>query len=250
MALQITLLLRHRSFRGWFKATLRKISLWGLLGVWLITGCSTVSVPRSRVKKAPVQTPPSALSKPIRKEPAPAPAETTVKPPTQPATAVVFGKTDFKGVLKTNYVELAFVNLSDEEQKYYLYIGEQLGPNVLALNKKQVEPGYFFLNLPVGDYRITSISIPVGSTQAKEETRLTFRCTAGKITYIGTLEVNGVGEKIKFGGIPLIMPGFDYELNVLDERQEAFQVFHKKYPLREQKISVELMQDESPKTFR
>jgi len=155
----------------------------------------------------------------------------------------VFGKTIFKGVLKTSYVKLSFVDLRDENKKYHLYIGDKFGSKLLPWETKTVEPGYFFLDLPVSRYRIYSISIPVGSSIATEDMDIIFSNEGGKVTYIGTLEVNGVGEKIKFGGIPLLIPGFDYVMDVLDEHQEALREFQVRFPLNQQKVSINLMKD-------
>ena len=51
-----------------------------------------------------------------------------------------------------------------------------------------------------------------------------------KILYLGTLKVVGEKEKIKLGGVPIIKPGFDYSIEISDERQEAFEELQKRFP--------------------
>ncbi len=145
-------------------------------------------------------------------------------------TGIVFGKTDFKGVLKANFVKLTIENVLDSENQYLLYIGLEEGETNLPWNSKSVEPGYFFVELPHGEYRITTVSIPVGSTMAEEVMSITFFVEEDVYTYIGTLDMTGTKEKIKFGGMPVIKPGFEYQAKVIDERQEAYVEFKGSFP--------------------
>ncbi|MBI5150535.1 MAG: hypothetical protein HZA28_07185, partial [Candidatus Omnitrophica bacterium] len=95
---------------------------------------------------------------------------------------------------------------------------------------KTVNPGYFFIELPAGSYRISSIAIPVGSTLAEEDINVHFEVIPGAIVYLGTLKVQGTKERIRLGGVPVIKPGFDYDVQVLDERAEGIFAFHQRYP--------------------
>ena len=154
---------------------------------------------------------------------------------------VIFAKTDFEGVLKTNYVQLLFVDQSDSEKKYRLHIGGSIAEQNEKLSFIPVEPGYFYVELPAGKYQIPSISIPVGTTKATEEINITFEVFPGQITYLGTLHIVGTKEKIRLGGVPLIRPGFEYTYEILDERQDAVKSFQENYPNVTDQIIVNLM---------
>ena len=52
----------------------------------------------------------------------------------------------------------------------------------------------------------------------------------------------GTKEKIKLGGLPVIKPGFEYTVEVLDEREEGAEAFRRNYPNFLHDISVKLMQ--------
>jgi len=54
--------------------------------------------------------------------------------------------------------------------------------------------------------------------------------TEGVITYAGTLQINGTKEKIRLGGVPVIKPGFEYNVNIVDEREEGMSIFRGRYP--------------------
>ncbi|MBI5416307.1 MAG: hypothetical protein HZA29_05780 [Candidatus Omnitrophica bacterium] len=143
---------------------------------------------------------------------------------------VVFAKTDFQGVLKTSYVRLHFEGQGKGTRSFDLDIEGKTDGNSLIWNGKTVKPGYFFIELPVGGYRISSIAIPVGSTLAEEAINVRFEVIPGAIVYLGTLKVQGTKERIKLGGVPVIKPGFDYDVQVLDERAEGILAFHQRYP--------------------
>ncbi|MBF0618611.1 MAG: hypothetical protein HQL19_00405 [Candidatus Omnitrophica bacterium] len=133
-------------------------------------------------------------------------------------TGTIFGKTDFKGLLKAAYVRLTIVDRKDPAKQYYFFVGSHANLSVVPWGEGRViEPGYFGLSLPVGEYKVTTIAIPVGSTKAEETLELDFKVAANVATYVGTLDMDGTKEKVKFGGVPLIRPGFEYVLNILDE---------------------------------
>ena len=203
--------------------------------VFTFTGCST-SKKSSGHSPAPAsfilpqkQTTSAAESKDIKKQ-----------PPDNPANkkGVVFGKTDFQGILQTNYVKLIFENLDNSMQQFQLNIGNQ-PENIWE--GKTVQPGYFFIELPAGKYKISSISIPVGSTLASEQADMFFEVIPHNVVYVGTLKVIGTKEKIKLGGVPVIQPGFEYNVEILDERDEGIAAFRKNYPNVPDKILIHLL---------
>ena len=102
---------------------------------------------------------------------------------------------------------------------------------------KVIEPGYFYLELPVGAYEITAIAIPVGSTIAEESVALDFEIAPDRVNYLGTLDVNGTKERAKFGGVPVVKPGFEYELALGDDFEAAKKDFEALLPAH--KVSVE-----------
>jgi len=154
---------------------------------------------------------------------------------------VIFAKTDFQGVLEKTYVKLLFEDLANNANKFHLYIGDKEGPQPFMWDVNPVKPGYFFIELPAGTYRISSISIPVGSTQATERTDITLQVLPEKVTYIGTLQMVGIKEKIRLGGVPVIRPGFEYAANIINEKEEALKTFQQRYPRYSQQIIIKLM---------
>lgn len=154
---------------------------------------------------------------------------------------VVFAKTVFEGVLKTSYVKLRFEGEGEDGRNFYLHIEEDPGERSLLWNDKTVKPGYFFIELPAGFYTISSIAIPVGSTLAEEDIHISFEVVPGSVCYIGTLRVVGTKEKIRLGGVPVIKPGFEYEVEVLDEREEGFFAFRSRYPDVPVELCAQLM---------
>ena len=155
---------------------------------------------------------------------------------------VVFSKTDFQGLLETRYVKFLFEDIGDPTHKFQLHIGENSDQQTFPWDVKTVKPGYFFVELPVGRYKISSVSIPVGSTMATEKMNVTLEVVPNTICYAGTLKMVGTKEKIKLGGLPVIKPGFEYTVEVLDEREEGAEAFRRNYPNFLHDISVKLMQ--------
>jgi len=155
---------------------------------------------------------------------------------------IVFGKTDFQGVLKTRYVRIMIESQEDEARKFQLHIGEKIDQQTFPWEVKRVEPGYFFIELPVGKYRMTSISIPVGTSSAVEDIDVRFEVLDETVVYLGTLQVNGTKERIKLGGVPVIKPGFEYTINVIDQKDEGIQEFHQRYADVATKIKTAIMQ--------
>ncbi len=143
---------------------------------------------------------------------------------------VVFAKTDFRGVLQATYVRLRIEGDGKYTKSFYMDIEGKPEENSMFGNGKMVKPGYFFIELPAGSYRISTIAIPVSSTLAEEDINVSFEVLPSAVVYLGTLQVTGTGEKVKLGGVPVIKPGFNYEATVLDERGEGVYAFHKRYP--------------------
>lgn len=154
---------------------------------------------------------------------------------------VIFAKTDFQGLLETHYVKFLFEDMDDPAHKFLLHIGEKSGQQTFPWDGKTVRPGYFFVELPAGRYRISSVTIPVGSTTATEEMNVALEVVPNAICYVGTLKMVGTKEKIKLGGVPVIKPGFEYTVEVLDERDEGIAAFRRNYPDFPHDVSVKLM---------
>ena len=155
---------------------------------------------------------------------------------------VLFAKTSFQGTLEKTYVRLFFEDQENEENKFNLYIGEKSALQTFPWGAKTVQPGYFFIELPAGKYKVSSLSIPVGSTQATENMDITLEVFPEKVVYAGTLVVNGTKEKIKLGGVPVLRPGFIYSALILNEKEEALTVFRQRYPEQSIEIVMQLMQ--------
>ncbi len=138
-------------------------------------------------------------------------------------SGIIFGKTEFKGLLKTSYVRLLIVNREDPAKQYVFAVGDRISSGLLpwVQDSKVIEPGHFVLELPPGNYKMTQVAIPAGSTLAEEGMELDFSVQTKGAVYLGTLMIDGTKEKVKFGGIPLIRPGFEYVLEVRDEFDEA-----------------------------
>ena len=154
---------------------------------------------------------------------------------------LIFAKTDFQGLLRTGFVQLFFERQTDPKYKFQLHIGDKTTQTAFPWDVKTVRPGYFFIELPVGRYKITSVSIPVGSTVATEKVNIDLEVLDGGVTYAGTLRMIGTKDKIKLGGVPVIKPGFEYKAFVINEEEEGIRVFHQKYPQSKKPIHVRLM---------
>ena len=154
---------------------------------------------------------------------------------------VIFAKTDFSGLLATRYVKFLFTDKEDSKHKFQLHIGETSGQQTVPWEVKAVRPGYFFVELPTGKYTITSVTIPVGSTTATEDMDVDLEVLADTICYVGTLKMVGTKERIKLGGVPVIKPGFEYTVEVIDEREEGAAAFKQNYPNYPHGVSIKLM---------
>lgn len=168
-------------------------------------------------------------------------AKHPVKPPV--ADGIIFGKADFQGVLKVEYVKLLIIDENNPDKKYELFFGDKDEPQLLFGQTSFVEPKYFFLELPASKYKITSISIPVGTTLATEKTDIAFTVEKETVIYLGTLRVTGTDQKIRFGLVPLLSPGFDYKIDIINEKEEAIKEFKGKYPLIKRDVQVSLMKE-------
>ena len=121
---------------------------------------------------------------------------------------VIISKTDFQGLLETRYVKFLFEDQNDPKHKFQLHIGDKSGQQSFPWDVKTVNPGYFFVELPAGHYKISSVTIPVGSTTATEAMDVNVEVIPNTVCYVGTLKMVGTKEKIKLGGVPVIKPGF------------------------------------------
>jgi hypothetical protein len=199
------------------------------------TGSSTLKKPMEKVRAELKTVPPRELA-PIAPTGTPQDLEEPVIP-----LGAVFAKTVFDGVVKTSYVQLGIIDLADPEKEYQLYIGDKARQKNFPWRIQTVSPGYFFIELPEGVYRFSSISIPVGSTLAVESLDIRFEVAKEKIYYLGTLFVNGEKERVKVGGVPILKPGFVYSLKVVDDLKEAQAELEKRFPQEKREFSRHLM---------
>lgn len=155
---------------------------------------------------------------------------------------VIFAKTDFQGLMKTRYVKFLFVDQEDPTHKFQLHIGESTGQTKFPWDVKTVKPGYFFVELPAGKYTISEVTIPVGSTTATEKMNVRLEVIPDAICYVGTLKMVGTKERIKLGGVPVIKPGFEFTVDILDEREEGAAAFSQNYPNFPHGVTIKLME--------
>ncbi|MCK5581474.1 MAG: hypothetical protein KAJ18_09415 [Candidatus Omnitrophica bacterium] len=212
------------------------VCLLSFLFVLHLVGCATVAPPAQPVPPAikEIQLPKKEIKK---KEVVPleqAEEESIL-------LGKVFAKTIFEGVVKTSFVQLSIFDQSDPDKIYQLYIGDKTRQQSFPWHIHTVHPGYFFIELPPGSYRISSISIPVGTAVATEPMDIVFQVQDSKILYLGTLKVVGEKEKIKLGGVPIIKPGFEYSIEITDDRQEAFAELQARFPDWTEESGVLLM---------
>lgn len=206
---------------------------------FVFLGCAT----KPPSKNSVVQLPPQIMRQEVLPSPeninngkkAPITEELEVK-------WVVFFKTDFKGLLETNYVRLTIAPSDDLSRQFDVHLGDISKASLFSGGHETLKPGYIYLELPEGEYRIASISIPVGTTLAVEKLNLLFTVKKEMVNYLGTLSFNGTKERIKLGGVPVIKPGFDYQMEIRDERKEAFADFGQKYPAVKNPRNVNLIQ--------
>lgn len=222
---------------------------WLLACVLLFAGCAGHAVQTSPIPSGP---PPAVSEASIGSPASPStasspeegtPTEESVEEPAV-ITGIVFAKTVFEGLLEASYVELGIIDQSDPAKTYKLRIGEKANPTSFPWNFQTVKPGYFFIDLPPGNYRIESIAIPVGTgtTLAMEPMDIAFIVEESKAVYLGTLKVFGIKEKIRLGGVPVLKPGFEYRAEVLNEQEEAMVIFRQRYAEGPPEMKVQLMQ--------
>lgn len=211
---------------------------------FILSGCVTlqkVSVPEDRPEEVVHESPKALLELPDT-----SPELENIKSEELEGyvekKGIIFAKTDFQGLLKTRYVKFLLQDLEDPMHKFQLNIGKNSDQKISQGGIKAVKPGYFFVELPAGRYKISSISIPVGSTVATEAMDVTLEVIPNTICYVGTLKMVGTKEKIKLGGLPVIKPGFEYTVEVLDEREEGADAFRQNYPDFPHDVSIKLMQ--------
>lgn len=202
---------------------MQKLLLW--IGVLVFWGAGCASVPEKKI--VVLESPPAA--------PAAVAAKSVVEVPPVPETpvvqrGVVFGKIDFQGELKTAYLKVMIEAKANPSEKYPLLIGDLEDPYAWPWNLKRFKPEYFFLTLPEGEYRISSVSILIGSTLVTEGLNVTFAVSPESVGYLGTLSLEGVKERSSLGTFPIIQPGFTCRVVVKNEYQEALMEFRKKHP--------------------
>jgi len=142
----------------------------------------------------------------------------------------IFAKTVFEGVVRTSYVSLTITDVLHPTREYQLIIGDRERQKNFPWEVQRVGQGYFFIELPEGEYRISSITIPVGTKKATEPMDVVFNVETGRAAYGGTIQVVGIRERFRLGGVPLVKPGFEYRLKIFDEMQQAVIEFKQRYP--------------------
>jgi hypothetical protein len=147
----------------------------------------------------------------------------------------------FEGIVKASYVQLTIGNQADEKKIYQLVVGDKDRQKNFPWNVQTVESGYFFVELPQGQYRIMMISVPAGTTMASEFMDIVFDIRPEKALYLGTLKVVGTKEKVKLGGVPVIQPGFEYTVEILNEQADALREFRQHFPGSSKPVEINLM---------
>lgn len=213
---------------------------------FLLAGCVTVQ--QEDMKPMPSISTSKAVIKPIEvialenNEPQPEVMDGASQEPL-PARGVILAKTDFQGVLLTNYVRLGVKGpLGASVEKFQIHIGEKTGQKTFPWEIKTVQPGYFTLELLEGQYEIFDITIPVAATTATEAVNIHFEVLPDAVTYLGTLQLVGTKERIKLGGVPVIKPGFDYDVRILNQENEGLQIFQQRFVETSFKMHSGLMQ--------
>lgn len=222
---------------------IKRIFIVILVGV--LAGCKTIPAPVTVPAQLPAPQS-TALAKEKRRPLKPRPEQPIVIPEINmddvPPQGKIFAKTEFEGVVKKSFIRLTIIDREDHDKIYKLYIGDK-SRQLDFWNAETIQPGYFLIDLPAGSYAIASLSIPVGSTLATELMNVVFDVKPDKTVYLGTLSVVGTREKIKFGGVPVIKPGFEYTVRVENEFREALPEFTRRFPDSRARLDVQLMKD-------
>lgn len=145
-------------------------------------------------------------------------------------TGTVFGNVTFSGILNKPYVTFSISRVTRPEYKFQLHIGNKKNKEDPTRTIYTDQNGYFFMTLPEGQYQITSISIPVSSTLAVEMIDIIFDVNLNEAAYIGHLSVEGTKEKIHWGGIPVVKPGFEYLTTLKKDEWEAYNFYKRIFP--------------------
>jgi len=214
------------------------ISIWGCAHV--IAHSPAVTQASKSPKEAVTEEAKILISPPAEKPMEPPKAGEESQPPLEIGS--VFAKTMFEGVVKTSYVTLTITDTAESRQSYQLIIGDRERQKDFPWEVQTVGPGYFLVELPAGEYRFSAITIPVGQKTATEPMDVVFQVESEKTAYLGTLKVVGTKEKIKLGGVPVIKPGFEYRIEVLDQTSEAESEFSRRFGKEEISFTVDLMQ--------
>jgi hypothetical protein len=75
---------------------------------------------------------------------------------------------------------------------------------------------------------------------AEEAVALDMEVSMDKVFYLGTLELDGIKERAKFGGVPLVKPGFEYTLIVNDDFEAAWKDFEHLLPRHDVPLAKKL----------
>lgn len=157
--------------------------------------------------------------------------------------SVVFGKADFQNLkdigTRITWAQIILEDVMDKRKRYQFFVGNR---GLFAMQRLQ--PEYFFIELPAGEYKIVSIGTYCGIDIDQPVGNIFFSVEPGSVVYTGTLKLTNIKDKTRFGGLPLMKFGFTYTAEISDEREKAFKELQKKYPLIKEDIKVSLMKEE------
>ena len=213
------------------------------LVIGLSSGCKTISPGELPPSDSSVQSSSAENSKVLERIAPQSIVAPGIEAEPEPPKGMIFAKTEFEGVVKRSFVRLTLIDQQDRSKVYQLYIGDKSRQLDFPWNAQSIQPGYFMIELPAGSYTIASLSIPVGSSLATELMNVTFEVNPEKTVYLGTLSVIGTKERVKFGGVPVIKPGFNYTVRIENEYAEAVQELTKHFTQDPADLEVHLMKD-------
>lgn len=217
----------------------------GIVVLLFLAGCATVDQKISEpivVPEMQVELPVEQVIIPVQ----PSEKETVeIKEEVEKAPeilkGIIFGKTNFEGVLKDRAIRIVVENINNKALRFEFQIQEPSKKQILPWNVRHLDPGYFFVELPEGQYKISKVSILVGTTLATENINVSLNVVANKVVYLGTLNIDGTKERIKLGGLPVIQPGFEYAAKVVNEHENAMSILNQNFPELKDGVVPQLM---------
>ena len=199
-----------------------------LISILLFSGCATTSSTQTTIDEVPaVEQAVADKTIPVAEAQIQEQVEEVLEEQNIIPTGIVFAKVDLRGVVEKSYATFSIRNLDDPQYVFELTLGDREQNDGFPWVLQQTENGYFFIELPQGRYQITSVSIPVSSTLAVEPINIYFDVSLQQASYLGYLTIDGTKEKIHWGGIPVVKPGFEYTTMLAHKELEAYTLFHR-----------------------